>query len=89
MIVYIVGLSGYSWPDRSGKVAETMTITHNNVMYDGSLMSTEECPVKIVAGIDQLYPIGTVCNINLNTEGQNHTIFLRAEIRLEADWVGP
>jgi hypothetical protein len=42
-----------------------MSITHNNVLYDGLVMDNEEAPVKIVSDLDQLYPLGTVCNVNL------------------------
>lgn len=62
-----------------------MTITHNNVLYDGVLSEPKDVPVKVVAGLEQLYPIGSVCSLNLNAEGKNLTLFLRADIRLEAD----
>jgi hypothetical protein len=63
-----------------------MTITHNNVLYDGSLSSTDDTPVRLVPSLDQLYPVGSVCSLNLNYDGGAHVVFLRAEIRLEAEW---
>ncbi len=66
-----------------------MSITHNNVLYDGPLGGSEEAPVKLVPSLDQLYPVGSVCSLNLNTDGSNHILFLRAEIRLEAEWAVP
>jgi len=42
-----------------------------------------------VTSLDQVYPVGTVCNINLNTEGTTYNLYLRAEIRLEAEWSLP
>ena len=60
-----------------------MTITHNNVLYDGQVMDNEEAPVRTVSSLDQLYPVGSICNVNLNNvEEKNPTIFLRAEIRM-------
>lgn len=84
-----MGLASCNWPERGNKTADIMSITHNNVLYDGVIMGNEEAPVKIVSDLDQLYPIGTICNVNLTNEDKNPTIFLRAEIRLEADWAGP
>ena len=55
-----------------------MTIAYNNIMYDGILINKEEAPIKLVSSIDQLFPIGTVCNLNIT----NNTLFLRSEIRL-------
>jgi hypothetical protein len=43
-----------------------MSITHNNVLYDGALTSGEEAPLRLVSGLEQLYPVGSVCNVNLN-----------------------
>lgn len=84
-----MGLTSSNWPERGTKPADIMNITHNNVLYDGVIMSNEEAPVKMVSELDQLYPIGTICNVNLTNEDKNPTIFLRAEIRLEAEWAGP
>jgi hypothetical protein len=86
---HLVGLSGFNWPTNSAKPADVMSITHNNVLYDGLVMDNEEAPVRLVKDLEQLYPIGTVCNVNLTNEDKNPTIFLRAEIRLETEWAGP
>ena len=59
-----------------------MTITHNNVLYDGSASETEESTVKQIAGLEQIYPVGSVCFLNLHADGSNLTMFLRAEVRL-------
>lgn len=77
-----MGLKGIQWPDRSARPNETMSITHNNVLYDGPLGGSEDAPVKLVPSLDQLYPVGSVCSLNLNIDGGNHILFLRAEIRL-------
>lgn len=87
-----MGLTGYTWPDRVSKPSEEMNITDNNVIYDKDdrpLKQGENAPVRLVNGLDQLYPIGTVCNINLSSDGQHYTIFLSAQVRLEAEWCGP
>lgn len=59
-----------------------MAITHNNILYDGQIGESEEAPVRLVSSAEQLYPFGSICNVNLNNDERNHTIFLRAEIRL-------
>lgn len=67
-----------------------MTITHNNVLYEGpSGAVSSDIPVKTVSSLQQLYPIGSVCSLNLIAEGRNLTMFLRADIRLEAEWGSP
>lgn len=78
----IVKLAGYNWPDRSGKPADVMAITHNNVLYDGSIGNAEDIPIKIISDPDQIYQVGTICNVNLSNDDQAHSIFLRAEIRI-------
>lgn len=60
-----MGLTSLNWPERGSKPADIMSITHNNVLYDGVIMGNEDAPVKIVSDLDQLYPIGTICNVNL------------------------
>lgn len=65
-----------------------MSITHNNVLYDGVMMDNEEAPVRLVSHSEQIYPIGTVCSVNLTNEDKNPTIFLKADIRMEAEWTG-
>ena len=59
-----------------------MAITHNNVLYDGSIGNGEEIPIKIISDPDQIYSVGTICNVKLNNDDQTHSIFLRAEIRI-------
>lgn len=66
-----------------------MTITHNNVLYDGTFSGTGEVPIKVVPSLSQLYPVGSVCSLNLMADGRNLTMFLRADIRLEAEWASP
>lgn len=84
-----MGLRGFTSSDKGGKLTDVMTITHNNVIYDGLVMDNEEAPLRTVSSLDQLYPVGSICNVNLNNEERNPTIFLRAEIRMEAEWAGP
>jgi hypothetical protein len=55
-----------------------MSITHNNILYDGQVGESEEAPVRLVSSAEQLYPVGSICNVNLNNEDRNPTIFLRA-----------
>ena len=83
-----MGLKGTEWPDRQGR-PENMTITHNNVLYDGIISESGDVPIKQVAGLEQLYPVGSVCHLNLIADGSNLTMFLRAELRLEAEWASP
>jgi hypothetical protein len=69
-----------------------MNITDNNVIYDkddAPLKQGEQAPLRLISNLEQLYPVGTVCNINLTSEGNHHTIFLSAQLRLEAEWTGP
>lgn len=66
-----------------------MAITHNNVLYDGTMGSRDEIPIKIISDPDQIYPVGTICNVNVTNEDQIESIFLRAEIRIEAESFGP
>ena len=75
-----MGLKGIEWPERSRP--ETMNITHNNVLYDGIISAEGDVPVKRVKGLDQLYPVGSVCCLNLVPDGSTHTMFLRSELRL-------
>lgn len=44
-----------------------MSIDNNNIICDGmnSSLSPNEASVKLVCDIDQIYPIGTICKINL------------------------
>ena len=65
-----------------------MNITHNNVLYDGQI-GGPDVPIRMVSGLDQLYPIGSVCSLDLSAQGRNLTMFLRADIRLEAEWASP
>ena len=66
-----------------------MNITHNNVLYDGIISEGGDVPVKRVKGLDQLYPVGSVCCLNLVPDGSTHTMFLRSELRLQAEWASP
>jgi hypothetical protein len=66
-----------------------MSIMHNNVIYDGVITEPGEVPVKVVSSRDQLYPLGSICSLNLIAEGHNHTIFLRGDIKFEVEGVSP
>lgn len=83
-----MGLSGHTWTERNGKY-EVMSIKYNNVLYDGPVMDKEDAPVRVVSDAGQLYPIGTFCSVNLTNENNNPTIFLKADVRIEAEWTGP
>lgn len=43
-----------------------MSITHNNILYDGQVGENEEAPVRLVSSSEQLYSVGSICNVNLN-----------------------
>ena len=64
-----------------------MGISDNNVMYDGQLEEKGDAPLRLVRNPQQLYPMGTVCNVHIDS--RNSILLLRSEIRLEADWWGP
>jgi hypothetical protein len=61
-----VGLGGASWSERASKAADVMSITHNNILYDGQVGENEEAPVRLVSSSEQLYSVGSICNVNLN-----------------------
>ena len=79
-----MGLENVVWPERSSR-PETMTITHNNVLYDGIVSEPGDVPIKTVRSLEQLYPVGSICFLNLIADGPTLTMFLRADIRFEAD----
>lgn len=66
-----------------------MTITHNNVIYDGIVSEPGDMGIKRVASLEQLYPIGSISSLNLIADGSNLTMFLRADIRMQAEWATP
>lgn len=87
-----MGLTGYTWSEKVSKPSHEISITDNNVIYDKDdrpLKQGESTPVRLVSSLEQLYPIGTVCNVNLHSEGQHYNIFLNAQIRFEAESIGP
>lgn len=66
-----------------------MLIANNNAFYDGQLDGPEEAPVQLVPSLEQIYPIGSVCTVNLKQDNKNYYMYLRAEVRLEAEWASP
>lgn len=80
--LYVVGLADYKWPDKSARQTESMLISNNNAFYDGQLEGPEETPVQLVPSLEQIYPIGSVCTVNLKQDKNMYFLYLRAEVRL-------
>ena len=81
-------MEGVTWPAKN-RSSENMFITNNNVIYGRTFNDSNDPPLRVVNGLDQLYPMGSICTIKLEANEHGHELYLRADLRLEAEWATP
>ncbi len=56
---------------KNNDVQETMEISNNNIVFDGSTTEREEVPVHYIHHVSQIYPIGAICKLAMILTREN------------------